>query len=469
MDKNRRRITVKYKSANPLFEQWLNEWKTDAEAKDSKLKYTYKLALSSIRQCPIPFNSGKECKILKGFGTKLCQMLDDKLKRYNSDFTENSNDMDTGDINIDIKETNLSPSSENISNENNLQIKPKISRKKESKVKKIPCQLQKQTSSSSMEETSENSQEIKVSVTKGKSRKITKHVSNTSEESSQNCQDFFVMEPGNFDIILYIDTQETGNHSQRKTDPFLKQLDKQSGECQYEIKKLNVGDYVWICRDKTSKKELVLPYIFERKRLDDFSRSITDGRYKEQKFRLKKCGIENIYYLLENYSHHGLPLTTLQQAAFNTAIHDGFKIKMTAGLTHTAKLLLNFSSLLKRIFEKKTLFRCEKESIASIDLNDDVASLMSFTDFNKSSIKNRPMMVTDLFIKMLIQIRGMSVAKAVSITELYPTPMLLRKAYDDCVDEVSREKLLECIMCGNRKLGSTLSNTVHQLFNFTNY
>ncbi|XP_028131482.2 crossover junction endonuclease MUS81 [Diabrotica virgifera virgifera] len=468
MDQNRRRITVKYKSANPLFEQWLHEWKVDAEAKDSKLKYTYKLALNSIRQCPIPFNSGKECKILKGFGTKLCQMLDNKLKRHK----ENSDDMGTNDKNTDIKATNLnsSPASANISNENDPQAKPKISRKNGSKAKKIPSPLQKQTSSSSsMEDTSENSQEIKGNATKGKSRKITKHVSNTSEESTQNVQDFFVIEPGNFDIILYIDTAETGNHSQRKTDHFLKQLDKQSGACQYEIKKLNVGDYVWICRDKTSKKELVLPYIFERKRLDDFSRSITDGRYKEQKFRLKKCGIENIYYLLENYSHHTLPLTTLQQAAFNTAIHDGFKIKMTSGPTHTATLLLNFSVLLKRIFEKKTLFRCEKESIAPLDLNDDVASLMSFTDFNKSSIKNRPMMVTDLFIKMLIQIRGMSVAKAVSITEFYPTPMLLRKAYEDCVDEASKEKLLEGIMCGNRKLGSTLSTTVHQLFNFTNY
>jgi len=50
----------------------------------------------------------------------------------------------------------------------------------------------------------------------------------------------------------------------------------------FEIRRLSVGDFAWICRDK-SGIELMLPYILERKRLDDLSGSIQDGRFHEQK------------------------------------------------------------------------------------------------------------------------------------------------------------------------------------------
>lgn len=40
---------------------------------------------------------------------------------------------------------------------------------------------------------------------------------------------------------------------------------------------------IWVANDKDSKLEAVLDYIVERKRLDDLSKSIIDGRYNEQK------------------------------------------------------------------------------------------------------------------------------------------------------------------------------------------
>lgn len=48
------------------------------------------------------------------------------------------------------------------------------------------------------------------------------------------------------------------------------------------MRRLSVGDFAWICRDR-SGRELMLPYILERKRLDDLSGSIQDGRFHEQK------------------------------------------------------------------------------------------------------------------------------------------------------------------------------------------
>jgi len=50
----------------------------------------------------------------------------------------------------------------------------------------------------------------------------------------------------------------------------------------FEMRRLSVGDFAWICCDR-SGKELMLPYILERKRLDDLSGSIQDGRFHEQK------------------------------------------------------------------------------------------------------------------------------------------------------------------------------------------
>ncbi|KAI4830457.1 hypothetical protein KUCAC02_002087, partial [Chaenocephalus aceratus] len=69
-------------------------------------------------------------------------------------------------------------------------------------------------------------------------------------------------------------------------------------------------------------RELVLDYIIERKRMDDLCGSIIDGHFREQKFRLKRCGLRNPCYLVEECgkaaSHLSLPETTLQQAIVNT-------------------------------------------------------------------------------------------------------------------------------------------------------
>lgn len=56
----------------------------------------------------------------------------------------------------------------------------------------------------------------------------------------------------------------------------------------YDVRKLSIGDYLWICKPKAGsglgpEHELALPYVIERKRMDDVVSSIKDGRFKEQK------------------------------------------------------------------------------------------------------------------------------------------------------------------------------------------
>lgn len=78
----KRRVTVKLKNPNPLFEQWLIEWRDKAIENDSKMQHCFNKALQSLRKYPIPLESGRDCKILQGFGEKLCKMLDIKLAEY---------------------------------------------------------------------------------------------------------------------------------------------------------------------------------------------------------------------------------------------------------------------------------------------------------------------------------------------------------------------------------------------------
>ena len=94
-------------------------------------------------------------------------------------------------------------------------------------------------------------------------------------------------------------------------------------QVRYETRKLSIGDFVWIAKSSLRPgksavyiwslvitypvnvtkclpgDDLVLPYVVERKRMDDLRSSIMDGRYKEQKTRLANCGVPKKFYLIE--------------------------------------------------------------------------------------------------------------------------------------------------------------------------
>ena len=53
-----------------------------------------------------------------------------------------------------------------------------------------------------------------------------------------------------------------------------------------QVRRLPVGDGIWIARDKQLGNEYVLDFIVERKNVDDLRCSIRDNRYTDQKLRL---------------------------------------------------------------------------------------------------------------------------------------------------------------------------------------
>lgn len=255
-------------------------------------------------------------------------------------------------------------------------------------------------------------------------------------------------------------------------DATLLELDKNN--VRYEVRHLNIGDFTWIARDKKGN-ELVLPYIVERKRLDDLAGSIKSGRYQEQKFRLKNSGIPNITYLIEylDVKNYGLPIQTLYKAVVNSEVQMDCQVKFTDGAKETILYLTVQTTLLDELFGQKMLCSCAKEQLPGAKdhemLTADTVSLMQFGEFNQAASKWGAVNIKDFFIRQLIQLAQMSVEKAMAIAAVYPTPRALLNAYADPKlrdDDAARRALLSKITYGaaKRTIGASLSKIIFDLY-----
>ncbi|KAK9499062.1 hypothetical protein O3M35_003575 [Rhynocoris fuscipes] len=274
-----------------------------------------------------------------------------------------------------------------------------------------------------------------------------------------------VLSPGTFDTILLVDTQETSGSSQTddETVTALK-----SYNIKFEVRHLKVGDFLWICRCRTTNHELVLPFIVERKRLDDLSSSIIDGRFHEQKFRLKKCGVYNIIYLVEETGGHkfSLPLASLHQAIVNTMVSDEFTVKITRHHNESMSYLATITTLLTNMFRNKVLFSCKK-SEWSLDITEDAVFLLTFKTFIHGMGKSRNFKAREMFVKQLVQMHGISADKAWAIANLYATPA----AYISALNKSSvPAELVTNVQYGalNRKIGPAISGHLYQFYTLSN-
>ncbi|XP_060887407.1 crossover junction endonuclease MUS81 [Labrus mixtus] len=290
--------------------------------------------------------------------------------------------------------------------------------------------------------------------------------------------------PGTYDIILCVDFIETTGGSTHRKQELVKEL--QRNGVAFDVRKLNVGDFLWVAREKVAPvpgqlrapagRELVLDYIIERKRMDDLCGSIIDGRFREQKFRLKRCGLRRPVYLVEECgkaaSHLSLPESTLQQAIVNTQVVDGFFVKRVQDVRESAAYLTVMTRYLTRLYQNRTLICRSRELEGDVASDEEEergrpsCSLISFAEFNHGAVKNKCQTVREVFARQLMQISGLSGDKAAAILELYSTPHSLLSAYERCASEAEKEKLLSAIRYGKlkRNLGPALSRTVYQLY-----
>ncbi|XP_007578873.1 crossover junction endonuclease MUS81 isoform X2 [Poecilia formosa] len=300
----------------------------------------------------------------------------------------------------------------------------------------------------------------------------------TSRKPNRDC-----LLPGTYDVILCVDFIETTGGSHYRKQELVKEL--QRNGVGFDVRKLNVGDFLWVAREKVAPvpgqlrapagRELVLDYIIERKRMDDLCGSIIDGRFREQKFRLKRCGLRRPIYLVEGSSssaaHLSLPEATLQQAIVNTQVVDGFFVKRVQDVRESAAYLTVMTRYLSKLYQNRTLVCRSRELEGDVPSDEEErgnpsCSLISFAEFNHGAVKNKCQTVREVFARQLMQISGLSGDKAAAILEQYGTPHSLLAAYEKCGSESEKEKLLSCIRYGKlkRNLGPALSRTVYQLY-----
>ena len=283
------------------------------------------------------------------------------------------------------------------------------------------------------------------------------------------------LHPGSFRIVLCVDLRELSGDKRRCE---LRRFLEQCG-IDYVERVLQVGDFMWIAQEKVPRdlgsqpRELVLDYVIERKCMSDLAQSIRDKRFREQKIRLKQCGVKRVIYLAEEMSqidHQSLPGKTLRQALINTMIVDQMFVKYSEGLAETAQYLKSMTLKLQSTYENLTL---RSSTLTAAKGRGTVfhsavgCDLLTFDDFNHDCMKTKGLTANELFIKQLMQIRGMSFHKAHAIVQVYPTPLTLYEAYQNISALDEKENLLSKIKSGlsKRNIGISTSRNVYHVFN----
>lgn len=223
------------------------------------------------------------------------------------------------------------------------------------------------------------------------------------------------------------------------------------------IKKLDIGDVLFTIDDK--------PWLcIERKNVVDLISSLHDGRYREQKLRLKAYRSQypglHIMYIIEGFSmssqneviqrpgmRKSFPKSTILSIITKLQFRDEFLCHVTQNI-HETKWFLD------KTFEnlQKGEFCFANKQITENDYLKEIKTV------KKANI------VPNIFLKItLLQIPGISITKADAIFQIYKTiPQLLQK-YKECTTAREKENLLAKIKVSqNRKLGPVASKKIFQ-------
>ncbi|KAJ2744602.1 Crossover junction endonuclease mus81 [Coemansia sp. BCRC 34301] len=280
---------------------------------------------------------------------------------------------------------------------------------------------------------------------------------------------------GEYDIILIVDNREV--HSSADRSLIAKELEEQV--VRIEIRPLTVGDFLWIARAKPTSHlrhlpDIVLDYVVERKRMDDLCASIRDGRYKEQHSRIHSTGFTNVLYVVEGENPDAV--SRLGEGAVNSAlsrvqVHHGFHLKRPPTFEATLKLLRQTTRCLQNTLRDvyaipdqyigQKEFAKLKQSIRARFPH--ISLALSFDAYNVVSNKSGTLSVGEIYLRMLMTVRGVSASKALTIGRNYSTPCQLTEALD-CAP--SGSKLVEELVIdeSRRKIGPALGKRITQFW-----
>ena len=274
--------------------------------------------------------------------------------------------------------------------------------------------------------------------------------------------------PSTFTVHLVLDNREVRTKNDR--DYIASELTKAGSPPL--VRPLPLGDFFWIAKlhsptflstHHESGDEVALDYIVERKRLDDLVGSMTDGRFSEQKFRLRKSGVKNVIYLIEEFSLSTEKSTkfheAIQSSIASTQVVNGYFVKQTRKLDETIRYLARMTRFLKSIYESNPLHLVPTSALTPSTYLPLLTQLrtspehkektytITYPSFASLASKSDTLTLRDVYLKMLMCTRGISGEKALAIQKVWTTP----KAFVDALQEYESEKDKETLI--DRRLG----------------
>lgn len=252
-------------------------------------------------------------------------------------------------------------------------------------------------------------------------------------------------------------------------------------------------DPTFLSRYGEEGDEIMLDWIIERKRLDDLVGSIKDGRFHEQKFRLRRSGIKNVIYLIEefNVTYDSSSASALKyqemvaSAIASTQVVNGYFVKKTRNLDDSIRYLARMTSLLRKMYESPSAGNTPTTPLALIpsrQLSSSQAYLttidrlrsenlsttfgVTFSTFSAITSKSDVLALRDIFLKLLMCTRGVTGDKALEIQRRWPTPRALVEAFEALSPE-DRECMVSERMkalVGRKKIAKTLSKKIAEVW-----
>ncbi|KAL5708235.1 Crossover junction endonuclease mus81 [Ranunculus cassubicifolius] len=257
-----------------------------------------------------------------------------------------------------------------------------------------------------------------------------------------------------YDVILVLDDREKFVNS-RKGDKPRKLVDciRTEFKIQIEIRRLPVGDAIWIARHKQLEDEYVLDFIVERKEIDDLCTSIRDNRYRDQKLRLLRCGLQKLIYVVEGDPNASEAAESIKTACFTTEILEGFDVQRTSGLSDTLRKYGHLTLAITRHYTQ--LGSTEKAQ-------NPIRTCPSFDDFLEKCEDLEKMTVSDVFAIQLMQVPQVTEEIALAVVSLYPTVISLAQAYS-VIDGDTRKQEEMLMNQSNNTIGRAASKNIFKL------
>jgi crossover junction endonuclease MUS81 len=307
--------------------------------------------------------------------------------------------------------------------------------------------------------------------------------------SSSSLPEFspIILPPGTFTVELVIDNREVRAKDDRE---YIQTEIKKRGVTPI-VRALALGDFLWVAKCNNPAllpalgvegEEVVLDYIVERKRLDDLIGSIKDGRFHEQKFRLRKSGVKNVVYLIEETTLMGDKYEqAVESAIAGTQVVDGFFVRKTQKTDDSIRYLARMTVMLKEMYEAKPLHLMPTKVITTQNYLPLLSHLrekqpgtnyhVTYPAFASLASKAENLTLRDVFLKMIMCTKGVTGEKAIEIQKRWKTPRELMEAYDACGGgEEGRKKKIELVskqmshFVGRKKIAKAVSFKIAEVW-----